>query len=86
MKMATAASITGRRPNASASRPERGRIVVHASPYADPTQTYLCPPPRSFVIVGSAVAIAVTSSALTNVQTMMAKNESQNAESLRNPV
>ena len=84
-KRPTEASITGRRPKASARRPERGRLAALARPYAEPTQTNLSPPLRESVMVGRAMEIAVRSSALTNEQTKMAMKVSQKAEPLRKP-
>ena len=84
-KRPTEASMTGRRPKASARRPERGRLAALARPYAEPTQTNLSPPLRESVMVGRAIEIAVRSSALTNEQTKMAMKVSQKAEPLRKP-
>ena len=53
---------------------------MDAKEYEAPTQTKSSPPCRSLGIVGSAVEMAVRSSALTNVQTIMARKESQNAD------
>ena len=55
-------------------------MAAAASPYAAPTQTNLSPPLSSFVIVGSAVETAVTSSALRKLETTTAVKESQNVE------
>ncbi len=73
-------SITGRRPNTSARRPENGRIAVLARPYADPIHTKLSPPCSSLVMVGTAVDTAVMSRALRKLATTTAMNDSQNAE------
>lgn len=78
--------MTGRHLNASAKRPDKGRIAALASPYAEPIQTNLPPPLRDSVMVGRAMETAVKSRALTKVQTRTATKVSQKAEPLRKPV
>jgi hypothetical protein len=70
-------SMIGLRPNVSASAPESGRIAVLDRAYAEPIHTNLSPP-RSAVMVGSAVPTAVRSRALRNKETTRAMKVSQN--------
>ena len=84
-KSPTHVIMIGRRPMMSASLPVSGRIAAEARPYAEPTQTNSSPPLSSFVIVGSAVETAVTSSAERKLQTTTAVKESQKTEPLGRP-
>jgi hypothetical protein len=72
-------SMTGLRPKVSARAPESGRIAVLARAYAEPTQTKLSLPLRSWVMVGRTVPVTVRSRALRNKETTSAMNVSQNA-------
>lgn len=73
-------SITGLRPKMSARRPANRRTAALARPYAEPIQINLSPPFKSSVIVGKAVGMADKSKALRNIDTKMARKESQKAE------
>lgn len=73
-------SMTGLRPKMSARRPASRRTAALARPYAEPTQMNLSPPFKSSVIVGKAVGMADRSKALRNIDTKMARKESQKAE------